>query len=309
VSDLRIVFAGSPAVAVPSLDALNASRHDVVGVVTRADAPVGRRGILTPTPVAARAEASGLDVIRADRLDAAATERIASLHPDLGVVVAYGALVREPLLSAPRLGWINLHFSLLPRWRGAAPVQHAILAGDSTTGVSVFRLVAELDAGPLVATRRVPIGAFQTAGALLEQLATVGAEVLVEAVDALANGTAELAEQVGEPTFAPKLSAADGVVDWRRPANEIDRRIRAMTPEPGASTTIEGARLKIAEAAVARDAAPLEPGLVAARGRRVLVGTADAPIELLRVHPAGRTEMPAAAWLRGRPPGAETRLG
>jgi len=309
VPQLRVVFAGSPDAAVPSLDALDRSGHEIAAVVSREDSPVGRRRVLTPTPVAARAEALGLPVIRADRLTPEVGESIAALRPDLGVVVAYGGLIREPLLSAPRHGWINLHFSLLPRWRGAAPVQHAIIAGDETTGVSVFRLVPALDAGPVFAERAEPIGRFQTSGTLLERLARVGAEVLVDVVDAIADGRAVAAEQEGEPTLAPKLSVADGVLDWARGAEELDRRIRGVSPEPGASTTLDGERFKVLEAAIARDVPSSAPGVVLAAGRRVLVGTADAPLELLRVQPAGRTAMAADAWWRGRPADRATVLG
>jgi len=306
---LRIAFAGSPAVAVPSLDALLASQHEVVAVVSREDSPVGRRGALAPTPVAARAEEAGLPLVRADRLDAAATEAVLATRPDLGVIVAYGGLVREPLLSGPRLGWINLHFSLLPRWRGAAPVQHAILAGDRETGVTVFQLVPELDAGEVYARLTEPIGRFQTSGALLDRLARLGSGVLVDVVDALADGTARSEPQRGEPSYAGKLSAADGVLDWSLPAAAIDARIRAVTPEPGASTTLGGQRFKVLEARPARDAVPVPPGRVELHERRVLVGTGDEPIELVRVTPPGKAQMSAADWLRGRPRGEATMLG
>lgn len=309
MTSLRIAFAGSPAVAVPSLDAIAASRHEVVSVVTREDSPVGRRGTLTPTPVAERADALGLPVIKADRLDAAATAAIAAAAPDLGVIVAYGGLVRAPLLELPRLGWINLHFSLLPRWRGAAPVQHAILAGDQETGVSVFQLVPALDAGPVYASVAEPIGRFQTAGALLERLAGVGAGVLADVVDAIAEGSATAEPQVGEPTFAGKLTAADGTIDWSLPTAAIDARIRALTPEPGASTSLGGQRLKILEAAPAHDGAVLAPAHVAFHDRRVVVGTGDGALELIRVTPFGKPPMAAADWYRGRPRGEETVLG
>jgi len=306
---LRIVFAGSPAAAVPSLDALVASRHDLVAVVTREDSPVGRRSTLTPTPVAARAAGSGIPVLKTDRLDAAATEAILEAGADLGVIVAYGGLVREPLLSGPRLGWINLHFSLLPRWRGAAPVQHALLAGDPETGVSVFQLVPELDAGPLYARVAEPVGRFQTSGTLLERLAGVGADVLAGVVDALADGTAVATAQIGEPTFAGKLTTPDGRLDWTLPATEIDRRIRAVTPEPGASTTLDGQRFKIVEAVPAHDTLPLTPGRVEMYDRRVLVGTGSGLIELLRVTPFGRPKMAAGDWFRGRPRDEAAVLG
>jgi methionyl-tRNA formyltransferase len=309
VTSLRLVFAGSPTAAVPSLDALIASRHEIAAVVSREDSPVGRRRTMTPTPVSARAADAGLERILADRLTPEVGERIAALQPDLGVIVAYGGLVREPLLSAPRLGWINLHFSLLPRWRGAAPVQHAILAGDEVTGVNVFQLVPQLDAGPVFAERVEPIGRFQTSGGLLERLADLGAQTLVEVVDALADGTAVAVEQNGAPTLAPKLSASDGVIDWHQEALMIDRRIRAVTPEPGASTMLLGERFKVISAAVSTDGPPRAPGAVDAVDGRIYVGTADAPLELLRVQPAGRTTMDAAAWWRGRPAGIATVFG
>ena len=301
VTALRLVFAGSPSAAVPSLEALAASRHDLVGVVTRTDSPQGRRGILTPTPVAASAERLGLPVIRANRLAGDATDAIADLRPDLGVIVAYGGLVREPLLSAPRLGWINLHFSLLPRWRGAAPVQHAILAGDEATGACVFQLVEELDAGDVYGRVTAPIGRLQTAGSLLEVLAESGAELLTRVVDQLADGTAVAQRQSGEVTIAPKLTPTDGEIDWTQPAERVHARIRAVTPEPGAFTYADGARLKVLDAAIARDAVPRHPGVFELDGKRVVVGTASAPIELVTVHPAGRRAMDAAAWWRGRP--------
>ena len=309
MTKLRVVFAGSPAVAVPSLTALLDAGHEVVAVVTREDAPVGRRRVLTATPVALAAEAVGLPVIRANRLDDEVTAQIEAFAPDLGVVVAYGGLLREPLLSTPRHGWLNLHFSLLPRWRGAAPVQHAILAGDAVTGVSVFRLVPELDAGPLLAQVSEPIGRFQTAGALLERLSMIGAGVLAEVVDGIAAGTARAVAQRGQATPAGKLHAADGVIDWTASAASIDRRIRALTPEPGASTTVAGERLRLLEAAPAHSAHRLAPGEVAVADRQVLVGTGDGLLELVRVTPAGRQPMTAADWLRGRAREAATVLG
>src|SRR5690242_10789804 len=187
---MRLVFAGTPAPAVPSLRRLAASAHDIAAVITRQDAPLGRKRVLTPSPVATAAEELGLPVIRADRLDAAATAEIAALEPDLGVIVAYGGLVREPLLSTPAHGWINLHFSLLPRWRGAAPVQHALIAGDARTGASVFQLVAELDAGDVFAEVAYRPAPDATAGDVLAALAEAGAELLAHVVDGIAAGTA-----------------------------------------------------------------------------------------------------------------------
>ncbi|WP_448810143.1 methionyl-tRNA formyltransferase [Agromyces bauzanensis] len=296
---LRLVFAGTPAAAVPSLTRLAASGHDVVAVVTRPAAPLGRKRVLTPSPVAAAAEQLGIHVIEAARLDADATGRIRALRPDLGVIVAYGGLVREPLLSTPAHGWINLHFSLLPAWRGAAPVQHAIIAGDAETGASVFRLGPELDAGDVYGELRRPIAPDETAGHLLETLADSGAELLDEVVDAIANGSAVARPQVGDPTFAPKLGIDDARLDWSLPATRVHDRFRGVTPEPGAWTTVDGQRLKLLDVVEAPDAAPLAVGEIAASGRRVLVGTGTHPLELRRVQPAGRTAMDAGDWWRG----------
>lgn len=298
---LRLVFAGSPAAAVPSLRVLAASGHAIAAVITRTDSPQGRRGVLTPTPVAEVAEALGIPTIKANRLAGDATDAVTALQPDLGVIVAYGGLVREPLLSTPRLGWINLHFSLLPRWRGAAPVQRAIMAGDEQTGATVFQLVEELDAGDVYGRIAEPIGRLQTAGGLLGELAASGAQLLLKVVDALADGTAKAEPQRGEVTLAPKLSLADGEIDWNQPAERVHDLIRGVTPEPGAFTDADGARLKVLAAAIARDAPPLDPGVFALVGKRVLAGTTTHPIELIQVHPAGRKAMDAASWWRGRP--------
>lgn len=301
VTDLALVFAGSPEAAVPSLDALQASRHDVSAVVTRVDSEQGRRRVLTPTAVAGAAERLGLPTIKANRLAGDVTERLTALRPDLGVIVAYGGLVREPLLSVPRLGWINLHFSLLPRWRGAAPVQRSIIAGDEITGASVFRLVEELDAGELYGQSTQGIGSRETAGQLLGSLAEAGAELLVRVVDAIADGRARAEPQRGDVTLAPKLSLEDGRVDWSADADTVDRLVRGVTPEPGAFTTIDGTRLKVIEAVPARGEAVLAPGSIEPRDGRLLIGTGSVPMELIVVHPAGKKAMRASEWWRGRP--------
>ena len=305
---MRIVFAGSPAAAVPSLRRLATSAHEIVAVVTREDSPQGRRGILTPTPVALVAEELGLPVIRANRLAGGATEQVHALQPDLGVIVAYGGLVREPLLSTPRLGWINLHFSLLPRWRGAAPVQRAIIAGDDITGATVFQLVPELDAGDIYGRLTESIGRHQTAGNLLESLSDSGAELLARVVDALADGSARAEAQQGDVTLAPKLTLVDGEIDFAQPAESVSALIRGVTPEPGAFTTIDGARLKVLDATIARDVPRQAPGELALVGKAVLVGTATDPIQLVTVHPAGRKAMDAGSWWRGRPASAQTSV-
>jgi methionyl-tRNA formyltransferase len=296
---LRIVFAGSPAAAVPTLRTLDAGTHEVVAVVTREDSPLGRKRVLTPTPVAQAAVDLDLPVIKANRL-ATVEAALIGLDADLGVVVAYGGLIREPLLSAPRLGWINLHFSLLPRWRGAAPVQRAIMAGDAETGAAVFRLVHELDAGPVYATLRQPIGRHATSGQLLETLAEAGAGLVADVVDDLAAGAATAVEQSGDVTLAPKLTLDDARIEWDRPAAEVLARIRGVSPEPGAFAEVDDGRLKVLEAAPDHDRPGLAPGEFALRGGVLLVGTGTSPIELVRVQPAGKTAMAGAAWWRGR---------
>ncbi|MGN6326104.1 methionyl-tRNA formyltransferase [Pseudolysinimonas sp.] len=297
---MRIVYAGSPAAAVPSLRALLAGPHEVVAIVTREDSPQGRKRVLTPTPVADLAADAGVPVVKANRLGPV-TDELLALRPDLGVVVAYGGLIREPLLSGPRLGWINLHFSLLPRWRGAAPVQRAVMAGDRETGAAVFQLVPELDAGPVFGVQRRPIGARETAGHLLEAQAEEGAELLVDVVDRLASGTTTAVAQEGEVTLAPKLTIDDARIVWARPADSVDAQIRGVTPEPGAFTELDGDRLKILDAVLARGMAPLPPGRLELRAGRLLAGTEGEPIELVLVQPAGRRPMAAADWWRGRP--------
>lgn len=297
---MRLVFAGTPAVAVPTLEALVTAGHEVVGVVTRPDAPLGRKRVLTPSPVAVAADRLGLSVLKAARLDDDATARIVALRAELGVIVAYGGLVREPLLSAPDHGWVNLHFSLLPAWRGAAPVQHSVMAGDSVTGASVFQLVPALDAGDVFATLETPIRTGETSGELLDRLAVLGAPLTVQVVDAIAAGTAVATPQVGEVSLAGKLDGLAGHVDWTRPVAEVWAQIRGVTPEPGAYTLVGDARVKVHLAApAASSSAGLEPGVIGVVEGRVLVGTADHPLELLEVQPAGRTRMSAGDWWRG----------
>jgi methionyl-tRNA formyltransferase len=296
---MRVVFAGTPAAAVPSLQRLAASGHDIVLVVTRPDAPLGRKRILTPSPVAQAAADLDLPIMKAARLDDDATETILAATPDLGVIVAYGGLVREPLLSGPVHGWVNLHFSLLPRWRGAAPVQHALIAGDATTGAGVFQLQTGLDTGEILGELRYDIPPLATAGDVLDALAHRGAYLLEDVVTAVGGGTSTARPQTGEPTAAPKLTLGDALLRWDEPAERVLARWQGTTPEPGAYTTIEGARLKVLAAAPADTELRLTPGRFGQDGGRVLVGTATEPIALERVQPAGRPAMDAADWWRG----------
>lgn len=300
MSGLRLVFAGSPEAAVPSLRLLADSQHELLAVITREDSPQGRKRVMTETAVAAAASRYDVPVLKANTLDTSVTEAIASFEPDLGVIVAYGGLVREPLLSAPRLGWINLHFSLLPRWRGAAPVQRAIMAGDDITGASVFQLVEQLDAGDVYGRVTQSIGNHETAGHLLASLAEGGAELLVRVVDALASGTARAEPQVGDVTLAPKLSLSDGRLDLTAAARAVADQVRGVTPEPGAFMEHDGVRLKVLEAAIAHGAPRLEPGELGEWNGRPVLGTGTDPLELIRVHPAGKKAMAATDWWRGR---------
>ncbi|MFT4214724.1 MAG: methionyl-tRNA formyltransferase [Microbacterium sp.] len=294
---MRIVFAGTPEPAVASLRAVATSGHELVGVVTRTDAPLGRKRVWTPSPVAA-ATPAGIPVIKAARLDDAATAAVTALEPDLGVIVAYGGLVHEPLLSTPRLGWINLHFSLLPRWRGAAPVQHALIAGDRVTGASVFQLVPALDAGDVFGEVRYEVPRGDTAGQVLTALSEIGAELVTRVIDDLATGAAVAVPQEGTPTHAPKLTITDGALDLRQPADAVIDRFRGTTPEPGAHVTIGGQRLKVLAAHRGADL-HLAPGALALVGADVLLGAGVGTVLLKTVQPAGRGAMAATSWWRG----------
>ncbi|WP_314096644.1 methionyl-tRNA formyltransferase [Microbacterium foliorum] len=305
---MRLVFAGTPSAAVPTLRRL-AGEHDIAAVVTRPDAPLGRRRVLTPSPVAQAAAELGLPVIAAARLDDAVTAAIAELDAELGVIVAYGGLVREPLLSTPAKGWINLHFSLLPSWRGAAPVQRALIAGDPELGASVFQLVPALDAGDVFAARVVDVDEKATADAALEALSIDGAALTAEVVAAIADGSAVAVPQQGEPTLAPKLTLDDGLIDWAQPLSRVFARFRGVTPEPGAHTTVDRLRLKILEAAPSVGADALEPGQIAATKSALLIGTASEPLAVTRVQPAGKGAMNAVDWWRGQRGTEDLRVG
>ncbi|MQM26105.1 methionyl-tRNA formyltransferase [Glycomyces albidus] len=298
---MRIVFAGTPEVALPTLEALHASAHDVAAVLTRPDAPTGRGRRLHRSPVADWADAHGIEVLApAKPREPEFLERLRELDADLVPVVAYGALVPPAALAIPRLGWINLHFSLLPAWRGAAPVQHAVLNGDEMTGACVFQLEEGLDTGPVYGRLTEPIGPGDTAGDLLDRLARAGARLTVDVVDALEAG-ALVAEPQPEDgvSYAPKITVDDARVRWGDPAFAVDRRIRAVTPAPGAWTDLGGQRLRLGPVTPDPDGPALEPGEVAIAKHHVHVGTATEPVRLGQVQPAGKKPMDAAAWGRG----------
>lgn len=297
---VRVVFAGTPDTAVPSLAALVASRHDVVAVVTRPDAPVGRGRRLAPSAVAIAAEAHGIEVLKPQRAtDPDFVERLRQVSPDVGAIVAYGALLRRELLDLPEWGWINLHFSVLPAWRGAAPVQRSIMAGDEVTGATVFSLVEELDAGPVLGTLTERIRDDDTSGSLLGRLAEVGAGLLVDAIDHLEDGDlGAVSQPIDGVSYAAKLTTDDARIDWRRPAFAVDRQIRGCTPAPGAWTVLEDLRLKVGPVRVL-DESTLEPGAVLFGKREVRVGTSTTDVVLGDVQPVGKRPMRAADWARG----------
>jgi methionyl-tRNA formyltransferase len=301
---MRLVFAGTPATAVPSLDALLGSRHEVVAVITRPDAPAGRGLRLAPSPVAQRAEAAGLEVLRPARpREPDFLARLTQIGPDCCPVVAYGALIPQAALDIPSHGWVNLHFSLLPAWRGAAPVQHAILHGDAVTGATTFRLVSELDAGPVFGMMTEQVSPSDTAGDLLNRLSRSGADLLVATMDGIESGDLQARQQPPEGiSHAPKITPADAQVNWKLAAPAIDRLIRACTPSPGGWTVLDGARIKLEPLAMVGDDAVgdgLAPGELRVLRSRVLVGTGTGPVELGTVQPDGKRRMPAADWARG----------
>jgi methionyl-tRNA formyltransferase len=296
---MRVVFAGTPEVALPALAAVADSAHELAGVVTRPDAPTGRGRRLTPSPVAEAAEALGVPVLKPGHpREPDFQDALRALSPDACPVVAYGALLPQSALDIPLRGWINLHFSLLPAWRGAAPVQHAIWAGDDVTGATTFRIVKELDAGPTYGLMTETIRPDDTAGALLGRLAEGGAGLLVATLDGLADGSLEERPQLGDDvSFAPKITVDDARVDWSQAAALIDRQVRACTPTPGAWTTYAGERLKLGPVSLADGSLP--PGELMAGKTAVVVGTGTRALRLGEVQAVGKRPMPAADWARG----------
>jgi methionyl-tRNA formyltransferase len=309
---VRLVFAGTPQVALPALRALLASTHQVVAVLTRPDAPSGRGRRLVASPVAEVALEHGIEVLRPRTArDPELLARLVEIDPDCCPVVAYGALVPQPVLDVPAHGWVNLHFSLLPAWRGAAPVQHAVLAGDAVTGASTFRLEAGLDTGPVYGVMTETIRADDTSGALLDRLADAGAGLLVATLDGIADGSLTARPQPPDGvSLAPKVDVADARVDFTAPSARVDRLIRACTPAPGAWTTCDGERLKLGPVALAGATDPvLAPGELLVGKRDVLVGTATDAVRLGQVQPVGKRPMPAADWARGVRLGSGARVG
>ncbi|MCU1630702.1 MAG: methionyl-tRNA formyltransferase [Pseudonocardia sp.] len=300
---MRLLFAGTPAPAVPALQALlDSPRHEVVGVLTRPDAPSGRGRKLARSPVGALAAEAGIPVFTPRRPEEPEfLDALRELAPDCAPVVAYGALIPRVALDIPTHGWVNLHFSLLPAWRGAAPVQAAILHGDDVTGATTFLLEEGLDTGPTYGVVTEPIGARDIAGALLERLARSGAQLLTATMDGIEDGTLRAVPQPADGvSHAPKITVDDARLDWSANAVALDRLVRAVTPEPGAWCTFREARLGIGPVTPVRTGElDLKPGVLHVEKKRVLAGTATVPVELGEVRPVGKRAMPAADWARG----------
>ncbi|KGN38841.1 methionyl-tRNA formyltransferase [Knoellia subterranea] len=316
---MRLVFAGTPDTAAPALEALLASPHEVVALVTRPDARAGRGRTLHPSPVKVVALEHGIEVLTPTTpRDPEFQQRLREIAPDACPVVAYGALLPREVLDIPTHGWINLHFSLLPAWRGAAPVQRAIMAGDETTGASTFVIEEGLDTGPVLGTMTETIRPDDTSGTLLDRLAHAGAGLLVATMDGLESGRLTPVAQPAEGvSHAAKLTTADAEVDWNRPAYAVSRQVRGCTPAPGAWTTFRGERLGLGPVrAAAGDALSgretdeaLAPGEIHATKKAVHVGTAAGAVTLGEVRPQGKKAMSAADWARGVRIGVDEALG
>ena len=305
---MRVMFAGSPSVALPAFQAVRESRHELVGVLTRPPQATGRKRVLTPTAVHAQAAEWGLPVATptngADILAA-----VESWRPDVAVVVAYGQLLSNDAISAVPQGWWNVHFSLLPRWRGAAPVQQALLAGDGVTGVTIFRIEEGLDTGDIATSAEFSLKGVETAGEVLAGLSQLAIEPLLETLEKIEDGSVVLSPQAGEVSYAGKPGADFGRLEWSQRAQELSRRIRAATPEPGAYTTRSdtGQRVLVTACGVSSGSGRLGPGELSAGDYGVLVGTGEGVLELITVHPSGKRPMPAADWYRGLPEGVRLR--
>ena len=307
---MRIVFAGTPEPALPSLQRLiDSPNHDVIAVLTRPDAAAGRRGKPAPSPVARLALDAGIPLLRPGRPNSPEfVAELAALAPDCCAVVAYGALLSEELLAVPRYGWINLHFSLLPAWRGAAPVQAAIAAGDSVTGATTFLIEPALDSGPVYGVVTETIRPADTAGELLDRLADSGSGLLATTLDGIADGALTPVPQPPDGvSLAPKITVEQARIRWELPAHAVERRIRAVTPAPGAWTMVGDLRVKVGPLTIDADADPLLPGELRIDRTGVRVGTGTRPVVLGQVQPPGKKPMDALDWTRGARLGEQAR--
>ncbi|MCB9078431.1 MAG: methionyl-tRNA formyltransferase [Anaerolineaceae bacterium] len=305
---------GTPDFAVPSLTALIDSDYDVAAVVTQPDRPSGRGKRLTPPPVKAAAEAADLKVLQPRTLKSPeAFAALAAFKPDLIIVAAFGQILRSNVLDLPPYGCINVHASLLPRWRGAAPITAAVLAGDAETGVTIMKMDEGLDTGPMIAKRAIPITDHHTGGMLTAILADLGAQLLIDTLPHWVSGEIEPQPQDNsQATFAPRLDKQAGALDWSQPAVAIERKVRAFDPWPGTFTTISKGPVKILNVSIAREVTPppdSPPGAVFKQRREVYITTGDGVLQLITVQPAGKKAMPAEAWLNGQPDLEGSRLG
>ena len=296
---MKVLYAGTPEVAVAPLNGLLEAGYEVVGVLTREDAPVGRKRVLTPSPVAARAQELGLPIIKANRWSDEVADAVAQLGADIAAVVAFGVLLPQRALDLLPQGWINLHFSQLPAWRGAAPVQRALMAGETEIFSTTFRIDAGLDTGPVFRSESAHVGELDTAGDMLGRLASTGGALLAATFDDIAAG-ATGTPQTGEVTHAAKLTIADGKVDFSRSCADIIAQLRGVTPEPGAWAELDGARFKLGMAKTCQAQPVGEPGTLFWAGKKVAVTCADGALELTQVQPAGKKMMNAADWARGQ---------
>ncbi|WP_061962591.1 methionyl-tRNA formyltransferase [Demequina flava] len=309
---MRVIFAGTPDAAVPTLEALINSPHEVIAVITQPDARGKRGKTLHPSPVKTAAEEHGIDVLTpVSAKDPEFIAQIEALEADVAAVVAYGQILTEEMLAATEHGWVNLHFSLLPQWRGAAPVQRALMAGDEFTGASTFLLEKGLDTGPVIGTLTERVRALDTSGDLLDRLAHAGAPLMVQSLEALVSGQATPQPQ-GEDgvSYAAKLSREDAYVVWDRPSHVVDRQIRGCTPAPGAWTTLpDGSVAKLSPVSPIVDGPRTVPGQIKEVDGRVLVGTGTDPVALSTIAPAGKKAMNASDWWRGARLGDGAILG
>ncbi len=298
---MKIVFAGTTVQAAAVLKHLHNTQHSVVAVLTREDAPVGRKAIVTPSAVAQLAEELSLPIIKANRISDEVVSQLDGYQPDLGVVIAYGSLLKAPALAVPAHGWINLHFSLLPKWRGAAPVQHSLLAGDPITGVSIFRLDEGMDTGPLLASVPTEVQPDENAGELLNRLTQIGISALDESLARIDAGIAVFEPQTGIATVAGKLQRSDAKIDWSLNAECINNLVRAMNPEPIAWTTFGESTMRVLSSRPSRQISELHRGTVFMENNQAYVTCgSNSVLQLIQVQPAGKNSMSAADWLRGQ---------
>jgi methionyl-tRNA formyltransferase len=294
-----VIFAGTPEVALPTLKALDSSAHEVVGILTRRDAPVGRSQTLSRSPVAQWGDEHAVPVLTANRPDEQTRQAIAELAPEIGVIVAYGALLDAEMLTVPTRGWINLHFSDLPKYRGAAPVQRALLLGESDIATTVFQLVEAMDAGPLFDVEHHPVAPDATSGEVLDSLAHLGAHQVVRVLNDIAAGGLQAREQDGTPSFAPKITTREARLDPREDVVTVVNHFRAVTPEPGAWLETTAGRVKVSSATALKTPADIPTGVIAEWDGTIVLGCRDGALVLERVIPAGRRDMLASDWFRG----------